>query len=181
MAAKNVKFSQDGRENMLRGVDIFANAVKVTLGPKAATSLFEKSTAPRITNDAVTVAKGIELQDMFENMARAIVKERDDGGDGEVDAVRRGACLAEEQCELLASWLLHPAVSTVPMASGNASLPAGQQPGSCRDLTLRKWLRTGLGISKLSISGARSGRVRLGYGRRMIRFDRPRALCSAGE
>ena len=69
MAAKEVKFSADARERMLRGVDILADAVKVTLGPKGRNVVIEKSFgAPRITKDGVTVAKEIELADKFENM-----------------------------------------------------------------------------------------------------------------
>ena len=69
MAAKEVKFSGDARDRMLRGVDILANAVKVTLGPKGRNVVLDKSFgAPRITKDGVTVAKEIELEDKFENM-----------------------------------------------------------------------------------------------------------------
>ena len=69
MAAKDVKFSGDARERMLRGVDILANAVKVTLGPKGRNVVLDKSFgAPRITKDGVTVAKEIELKDALENM-----------------------------------------------------------------------------------------------------------------
>ncbi len=69
MAAKEVRFSTDARDKMLRGVDILANAVKVTLGPKGRNVVIEKSFgAPRITKDGVTVAKEIELADKFENM-----------------------------------------------------------------------------------------------------------------
>lgn len=76
MAAKDVKFSQDARERMLRGVDILANAVKVTLGPKGRNVVIEKSFgAPRITKDGVTVAKEIELEDRFENMGAQMLKE----------------------------------------------------------------------------------------------------------
>jgi len=71
MTAKDVKFGADARERMLRGVDILANAVKVTLGPKGRNVVLDKSYgAPRITKDGVTVAKEIELADKFENMAR---------------------------------------------------------------------------------------------------------------
>jgi chaperonin GroEL (HSP60 family) len=70
MAAKDVKFSTEARERMLRGVDTLANAVKVTLGPKGRNVVIEKLFgAPRITKDGVTVAKEIELEDKFENMA----------------------------------------------------------------------------------------------------------------
>ena len=70
MAAKEVRFSGDARDKMLRGVDILANAVRVTLGPKGRNVVLDKSFgAPRITKDGVTVAKEIELADKFENMA----------------------------------------------------------------------------------------------------------------
>jgi chaperonin GroEL len=76
MAAKEVKFSVDTGEKMLRGVDMLANAVKVTLGPKGRNVVLEKSFgAPRITKDGVTVAKEIELDDKFENMGAQMVRE----------------------------------------------------------------------------------------------------------
>ena len=76
MAAKEVKFGADARERMLRGVDILANAVKVTLGPKGRNVVLDKSFgAPRITKDGVTVAKEIELTDKFENMGAQMVRE----------------------------------------------------------------------------------------------------------
>ena len=76
MAAKDVKFSRDARDRMLRGVDILANAVKVTLGPKGRNVIIDKSFgAPRITKDGVTVAKEIELEDKFENMGAQMVRE----------------------------------------------------------------------------------------------------------
>src|ERR1700759_2002214 len=76
MPAKDVRFSTDARERMLRGVDILANAVKVTLGPKGRNVVLEKSYgAPRITKDGVTVAKEIDLTDKFENMGAQLVKE----------------------------------------------------------------------------------------------------------
>ena len=76
MAAKDVKFDTDARNRMLRGVNILANAVKVTLGPKGRNVVLEKSFgSPRITKDGVTVAKEIELEDRFENMGAQMVKE----------------------------------------------------------------------------------------------------------
>ena len=76
MAAKEVKFSVEARDKMLRGVDILANAVKVTLGPKGRNVVLEKSFgAPTITKDGVSVAKEIELSDKFENMGAQMVKE----------------------------------------------------------------------------------------------------------
>ena len=76
MAAKDVKFDTDARNRMLRGVNILADAVKVTLGPKGRNVVIDKSFgAPRITKDGVTVAKEIELEDKFENMGAQMVKE----------------------------------------------------------------------------------------------------------
>ena len=76
MSAKDVKFGRSARESILRGVDILADAVKVTLGPKGRNVVLEKSFgAPRITKDGVTVAKEIELKDKFENMGAQMVKE----------------------------------------------------------------------------------------------------------
>jgi chaperonin GroEL len=92
MAAKDVRFSVDARERMLRGVDILANAVKVTLGPKGRNVVIEKSFgAPRTTKDGVTVAKEIELEDKFENMGAQMVREaaqktNDVAGDGTTTA-----------------------------------------------------------------------------------------------
>src|ERR1044072_5692847 len=92
MAAKDVKFSGDARERMLRGVDILANAVKVTLRPKGRNVVLDKSFgAPPITKDGVTVAKEIELQDKFANMGAQLVREvasktSDQAGDGTTTA-----------------------------------------------------------------------------------------------
>jgi chaperonin GroEL len=92
MSAKEVKFAQHARERMLAGVDILANAVKVTLGPKGRNVVLEKSFgAPRITKDGVTVAKEIELKDKFENMGAQMVREvasktADEAGDGTTTA-----------------------------------------------------------------------------------------------
>jgi chaperonin GroEL len=104
MAAKEVKFSVDAREKMLHGIDILANAVRVTLGPKGRNVVLDKSFgAPRITKDGVTVAKEIELEDKFENMGAQMVREvasktSDQAGDGTTTAtilahaiVREGA------------------------------------------------------------------------------------------
>src|ERR1700756_1750478 len=76
MSAKEVRFSTDARDSMLRGVEILANAVKITLGPKGRNVVLEKSYgAPRITKDGVTVAKEIELENRFENMGAQMVKQ----------------------------------------------------------------------------------------------------------
>ena len=88
MAAKDVKFSTDARNRMMHGVNVLADAVKVTLGPKGRNVVLDKSFgAPRITKDGVTVAKEIELEDKFENMGAQMVKEvasktNDTAGDG---------------------------------------------------------------------------------------------------
>src|SRR4051812_816434 len=92
MAAKDIKFDGDARDRMLRGIDLLANAVKVTLGPKGRNIILDKSYgAPRITKDGVTVAKEIELSDRFENMGAQMVKEvasktSDQAGDGTTTA-----------------------------------------------------------------------------------------------
>src|SRR5215203_7186152 len=92
MAAKDVRFSTDARDKMLRGVEILSNAVKVTLGPKGRNVVLDKSFgAPRVTKDGVTVAKEIELQDKFENMGAQMVREvasktSDVAGDGTTTA-----------------------------------------------------------------------------------------------
>jgi chaperonin GroEL len=102
MAAKDVKFSADARERMLRGVDILANAVKVTLGPKGRNVVLDKSFgAPRITKDGVTVAKEIELEDKFENMGAQMVREvasktSDQAGDGTTTATVLAAAIVKE-------------------------------------------------------------------------------------
>ena len=102
MAAKDVRFSADAREKMLRGVDILANAVKVTLGPKGRNVVIEKSFgAPRITKDGVTVAKEIELEDKFENMGAQMVREvasktNDLAGDGTTTATVLAQAIVKE-------------------------------------------------------------------------------------
>jgi chaperonin GroEL len=102
MAAKDVRFSADARERMLRGVDVLANAVKVTLGPKGRNVVIEKSFgAPRITKDGVTVAKEIELSDKFENMGAQMVREvaskqNDAAGDGTTTATVLAQAIVRE-------------------------------------------------------------------------------------
>src|ERR1700726_2394950 len=111
MAAKDVKFSQDARERMLRGVDILANAVKVTLGPKGRNVVIEKSFgAPRITKDGVTVAKEIELADKFENLGAQLVREvasktNDQAGDGTTTATVLAAAIVKEGTKAVAAGL----------------------------------------------------------------------------
>ena len=102
MAAKDVKFSRDARERILRGVDILADAVKVTLGPKGRNVVIDKSFgAPRITKDGVSVAKEIELKDKFENMGAQMVREvasktNDIAGDGTTTATVLAQALVRE-------------------------------------------------------------------------------------
>src|SRR4030088_955344 len=102
MAAKDVKFAGDARDRMLRGVDILANAVKVTLGPKGRNVVIEKSFgAPRITKDGVTVAKEIELEDKFENMGAQMLREvasktNDNAGDGTTTATVLAQAIVRE-------------------------------------------------------------------------------------
>jgi len=111
MAAKDVRFSTDARDRILRGVDILANAVKVTLGPKGRNVVIEKSFgAPRITKDGVTVAKEIELADKFENLGAQLVREvaskqNDIAGDGTTTATVLAASIAREGVKAVAAGL----------------------------------------------------------------------------
>jgi len=111
MAAKDVKFSGDARERMLRGVDILANAVKVTLGPKGRNVVLDKSFgAPRITKDGVTVAKEIELEDKFENMGAQMVREvasktNDVAGDGTTTATVLAQAIVREGAKSVAAGM----------------------------------------------------------------------------
>jgi chaperonin GroEL len=111
MAAKEVKFSSDAREKMLRGVDTLANAVKVTLGPKGRNVVIEKSFgAPRITKDGVTVAKEIELEDKFENMGAQMVREvasktSDLAGDGTTTATVLAQAIVKEGAKSVAAGM----------------------------------------------------------------------------
>src|ERR687894_516836 len=111
MAAKDVKFSSDAREKMLRGVDILADAVKVTLGPKGRNVVLEKSFgAPRVTKDGVTVAKEIELSDKFENMGAQMVREvasktNDLAGDGTTTATVLAQAIVREGAKSVAAGM----------------------------------------------------------------------------
>src|SRR3954464_10639227 len=111
MAAKDVKFSTDARDRMLRGVDILANAVKVTLGPKGRNVVLDKSFgAPRITKDGVTVAKEIELEDKFENMGAQMVREvasktSDVAGDGTTTATVLAQAIVREGAKSVAAGM----------------------------------------------------------------------------
>ncbi len=111
MAAKDVKFSTDARDRMLRGVDILANAVKVTLGPKGRNVVLDKSFgSPRITKDGVTVAKDIELEDKFENMGAQMVREvaqktNDLAGDGTTTATVLAQAIVREGAKSVAAGM----------------------------------------------------------------------------
>ena len=111
MAAKDVKFSVDARDRMLRGIDILNNAVKVTLGPKGRNVVLDKSFgAPRITKDGVTVAKEIELADKFENMGAQMVREvasktSDAAGDGTTTATVLAAAIVKEGSKAVAAGM----------------------------------------------------------------------------
>src|SRR4051812_46129194 len=111
MAAKDVRFSTDARDKMLRGVELLANAVKVTLGPKGRNVVIEKSYgAPRITKDGVTVAKEIELSDKFENMGAQMVREvasktNDLAGDGTTTATVLAASIVREGAKAVAAGM----------------------------------------------------------------------------
>ncbi|MBB3951964.1 chaperonin GroEL [Aureimonas jatrophae] len=111
MAAKDVKFGRDARERMLRGVDILADAVKVTLGPKGRNVVIDKSFgAPRITKDGVSVAKEIELEDKFENMGAQMVREvasktNDKAGDGTTTATVLAQAIVREGAKAVAAGM----------------------------------------------------------------------------
>ena len=111
MAAKHVNFGSDARERMLQGVDILANAVKVTLGPKGRNVVIDKSFgAPRITKDGVTVAKEIELEDKFENMGAQMVREvasktNDTAGDGTTTATVLAQAIVKEGAKYVAAGM----------------------------------------------------------------------------
>ena len=111
MAAKDVRFGGDARQRMLRGVDILADAVKVTLGPKGRNVVLDKSYgAPRITKDGVTVAKEIELADKFENMGAQMVREvasktNDIAGDGTTTAIVLAQAIVREGAKAVAAGM----------------------------------------------------------------------------
>jgi chaperonin GroEL len=111
MAAKEVRFGGEARERMLRGVDILANAVKVTLGPKGRNVVIDKSFgAPRTTKDGVTVAKEVELEDKFENMGAQMVREvasktNDSAGDGTTTATVLAQAIVREGAKNVAAGM----------------------------------------------------------------------------
>ena len=111
MAAKEVKFSAEARDRMLDGVNILADAVKVTLGPKGRNVVLDKSFgAPRITKDGVTVAKDIELQDKFENMGAQMLREvasktNDVAGDGTTTATVLAQAIVKEGVKAVAAGM----------------------------------------------------------------------------
>src|ERR1700726_2685210 len=111
MSVKEVKFGVEARDKMLRGVDILANAVRVTLGPKGRNVVLDKSFgAPRITKDGVTVAKEIELDDKFENMGAQMVREvasktSDIAGDGTTTATVLAHALVREGAKAVAAGM----------------------------------------------------------------------------
>src|SRR6202007_187323 len=111
MAAKDVRFSDDARARMFKGVNILANAVKVTLGPKGRNAILDKSFgAPTVTKDGVSVAKEIELKDKFENMGAQMVKEvasraSDDAGDGTTTATVLAQAIVNEGLKSVAAGM----------------------------------------------------------------------------
>src|SRR3989337_749851 len=111
MTAKQVKFSVDARDSMLRGIDTLAHAVRVTLGPKGRNVVLDKSFgAPRITKDGVTVAKEIKLEDKFENMGAQMVREvaqktNDNAGDGTTTATVLAQAIVREGAKSVAAGM----------------------------------------------------------------------------
>ena len=137
MAAKEVRFSDDARTRMVRGVNLLANAVKVTLGPKGRNAVLEKSFgAPTVTKDGVSVAKEIELKDKFENMGAQMVKEvasntSDEAGDGTTTATVLAQAIIREGLKAVASGInpmdlkrgIEQAVDAVVKALGELATP----------------------------------------------------------
>src|SRR5687767_15855540 len=111
MSAKDIRFARDAREGITRGVDILANAVRVTLGPKGRNVVLDKSFgAPRMTKDGVTVAKEIELEDKFENMGAQMVREvasktSDIAGDGTTTATVLATAIVKEGSKAVAAGM----------------------------------------------------------------------------
>src|ERR687887_1306982 len=111
MAAKEVRFSDDARQRMFKGVNVLANAVKATLGPKGRNAVLDKSFgAPTVTKDGVSVAKEIELKDKFENMGAQLVKEvasktSDEAGDGTTTATVLAQSIVNEGLKSVAAGI----------------------------------------------------------------------------
>ena len=121
MAAKDIRFGEDARTRMVRGVNVLANAVKATLGPKGRNVVLEKSFgAPTITKDGVSVAKEIELADKFENMGAQMVKEvasrtNDNAGDGTTTATVLAQALIREGAKAVAAGMNPMDLKRVPV------------------------------------------------------------------
>ena len=136
MAAKDVKFGRDARERILRGVDILADAVKVTLGPKGRNVVIDKSFgAPRITKDGVTVAKEIELKDKFENMGAQMLREvaskaNDAAGDGTTTATVLAQAIVREG--MTASWSAALMAKRRPRVASSSPTPPRKSPRRAR-------------------------------------------------
>ena len=162
MSAKEVRFSGDARERMLRGVDILANTVKVTLGPKGRNVVLDKSFgAPRITKDGVTVAKEIELSDKFENMGAQMVKEvatqtSNLAGDGTTTAT------------VLAQAIVREGVKAVAAGMNPMDLKRGIDlavTAVVEDVVKRsKKVSTNAEIAQIGSAGQRRWPCRLGFG-----------------
>ena len=111
MSAKDIRFAEDARAKMMRGVNILADAVKITLGPKGRNVVVDKAFgAPTVTKDGVSVAKEIELEDKFENMGAQMVKEvasktSDDAGDGTTTATVLAQCMLREGLKAVAAGM----------------------------------------------------------------------------
>jgi len=127
MAAKEIRFHTDARERMLRGIDVLANAVRVTLGPKGRNVVLDKSFgAPRISKDGVTVAKEIELADKFENMGAQMVREvasktSDQAGDGTTTATVLAQTIVREGAKAVAAGKFSRSARSPPTTTGKSA------------------------------------------------------------
>ncbi len=149
MSAKIVRFSQDARERILKGINVLTDAVTVTLGPKGRNVVLEKSFgAPTVTKDGVTVAKEIELEDKFENMGAQMVKEvasktSDVAGDGTTTATVLARSIYTEGIKMVAAG--HDPMSSQPRIAAKSPRSGRSRPTTIRPsatLSPRQWRRS---------------------------------------
>jgi chaperonin GroEL len=190
MAAKDVRFSGDARDRLLRGVDILANAVKVTLGPKGRHVLIEKSFgAPRVTKDGVTVAKEIELDDKFENMGAQMLREvasktSDAAGDGTTTASVLAQAIVREGAKSVAAGMnpmdlkrgIEIAVSAVVRDLEKRAKPVASSSEIAQVGTISS--NGDVAIGKMIAQGCRRSAMKASSPSRRTNRSRPRSISS---